>query len=48
MLEEPWITFLLIVLAVIGVLGGAFFQDSLSARAARRRAARDAAAHSAE
>jgi len=46
MFEEPWITFILLFVAVAGVIGGALVQDWLTARAAARR--HDASAHSAE
>ena len=47
MLEEPWITFALIIAGTAAIVASAFAQDWLADRAAARRA-RDAASHAAE
>ena len=48
MLEEPWITFILIIGGSAFLIAAVFVQDWLSYRATTRRRARDAAAHAAE
>ncbi|MBL8548645.1 MAG: hypothetical protein JNJ73_01575 [Hyphomonadaceae bacterium] len=48
MFQEPWFTIFLFILTPILLIGGSFVQDWLADRAAARRRARDAAAHSAE
>ena len=48
MLEEPWITFILIIGGSAFLVAAVFVQDWLADRAAARRRAREASAHSAE